>query len=356
MRSPMHLVARWRGRAGWACTRVTLAGSTANRASRRRPGSSTSKSGVPAIATQTFLYELPEALIAREPTEPRDACRLLVSLPETWGSNGVSSSQLADKTFSDLDELLPPRTHLVMNHSAVFAARLKAWPPSGSRQHRPVEVMVLSPEPPERDPSIALSQPAHGQCWRAMVRMPLQTAGLRLMAEPYTPSTRAVDNESLGRWEVQVDRLLGKWEEEGEEQGVEAVIRFAHASDDAVTARGTQPTSTGIDASACPQSIPLREVFDALGETPLPPYMRRDARAEDAAAYQTVYASSAQLGSVAAPTAGLHFTHRLLGRLDSRAVRRSQWAERPSRRTQRQARVACAPLVAFARCSLAFPL
>ena len=267
----------------------------------------------PLGATSSFLYDLPNELIATEAAEPRDASRLLVCVPEAAPS---ASNRLVDTRFSELADLLPPHTHLVMNHSAVFSARLWAQPSAeyrgaGSAAGSAVEVMILGPEPPERDVSTALLQPANGQQWRAMVRLPLEQPGLTL--HPRQSDAAASAASAAAPVSLRVERLLGEWIEEDEVNGVEAVVRFEQSS----SASAGDATELG---------PPLRELFDTLGETPLPPYMRREARAEDRERYQTVYSSDEKLGSVAAPTAGLHFTQRLLDALDAGGVKSSRVA------------------------------
>ena len=125
-----------------------------------------------------------------------------------------------------------------------------------------------------------------------MVRLPLDKTGDQLIIS---------DGVS-----VRVEGLLGTWEEEGEGDGVEAVVRFETS-----------------DAG----STLLSSLFDDHGETPLPPYIRRAPRPEDRTRYQSVFANTLErAGSVAAPTAGLHFTRRLLGALESNGVATSRVA------------------------------
>jgi S-adenosylmethionine:tRNA ribosyltransferase-isomerase len=74
-----------------------------------------------------------------------------------------------------------------------------------------------------------------------------------------------------------------------------------------------------------PSSAPLSEVLEHVGKLPLPPYMKREASSEDLSRYQTVYARAA--GSVAAPTAGLHFSEEVNARLAARDIQRAQCRE-----------------------------
>jgi len=165
----------------------------------------------------------------------------------------------------DLPDLLDPGDLLVVNRSRVIPARLRARRASGGR----VELLLLAKE----------ADDAGGPVWKALARPARRLqAGERLGIE-----------DAEGSVEVQIER---------NEEGAVAV-RFAAGTD--VVALATR-----------------------FGETPLPPYIRRPegATEEDRERYQTVFAR--EPGSVAAPTAGLHLSERLLGALEARGVRRAE--------------------------------
>ena len=264
---------------------------------------------VPQSRLSDFWYDLPQARIATEPASPRGSSRLLVALPEP-GAKITALAQhtrravrklagptaavegLMDAKFGDLVDLLPPDAHLVFNESRVFAARLFVQRP-GEGGGAPIEVMFLSPEGSSSDPTAALSGFAAGQLWRCMVRC----------ADAVEGSTWPVMGDS--RIRLRVREVFSAWEEEGEEDGVEAAVEIC------------------VDGAEQRRAL---EIFDELGHIPLPPYMERDARPEDVELYQTVYAKEEKVGSVAAPTAGLHFTDELLAGLDAAGVRRSSVA------------------------------
>ncbi|HZP35639.1 MAG TPA: tRNA preQ1(34) S-adenosylmethionine ribosyltransferase-isomerase QueA [Methylomirabilota bacterium] len=196
-----------------------------------------------------FDYELPPALIAQEPAEPRDASRLLV-LDRLTG-------RLEDRGFRDLPEMLRSGDCLVANRSRVMPARLLGTAAQGGGA---VELLLLRPV-------------ADGR-WEAMVR----------------PGRRC---------------------------RVGARVTLAGGLAEArITGRG--PEGTRLVAFEAPW--PVRELMERHGLPPLPPYIaRHDApKPEDRERYQTVYAR--EEGSVAAPTAGLHFTPELLARLEARGV------------------------------------
>lgn len=190
-------------------------------------------------------FDLPEALIAQHPLEPRDASRLLVV--------DRRDGTLGHHRFRDLLQLLEPSDLLVVNDTRVLPARLHGLrPETGGR----VEALLLRELGPDR--------------WEALLKpgRRLRT-GVRLSFA----SVSAVCGERLGD---------GRWE-----------VRFEPAG-------------------------ALREALGRLGEMPLPPYIHE--RLDRPERYQTVYATHE--GSAAAPTAGLHFTPRLLQELAAQGVRR----------------------------------
>jgi S-adenosylmethionine:tRNA ribosyltransferase-isomerase len=196
-----------------------------------------------------FDYELPSELIAQEPSEPRDASRLLVL--------ERASGAWEDRRFAELPELLQPGDCLVANRSRVIPARLLGTAVEGGGA---VELLLL--------------RPVEGERWEAMVR----------------PGRRC-------RVGATVDLAGG-----------------------AARVRVVGEGSEGTRVVAIEAPWPVRELMERHGLPPLPPYIsRHDApKPEDRERYQTVYAR--EDGSVAAPTAGLHFTPELLARLAGRGV------------------------------------
>ncbi len=172
------------------------------------------------------------------------------------------NSQLAHRHFHELAALIPAGDLLVLNETRVFNARLVGHRRGGGA----AEVLLLHPggfasAAADDDPYL----------WHALVR-----PGAKLKP---------------GR-EIQVDPELS----------VEIV----------------DSTATGERIVRLRTPLPVAEALDRFGRVPLPPYIEREPSAADAARYQTVYAS--QAGSVAAPTAGLHFTPELLAELEARGV------------------------------------
>ena len=200
------------------------------------------------MRTADFDYHLPPELIAQTPVEPRDSSRLLVLRRDT--------GQLEHRQFADIGAYLPPDCLLVMNRSRVLPARLYGRrTDSGGR----VELLLLRRE----SPGVwqALGQP--GRRLRPGAQLQLETpADNPDRPSPPPTDAAAVTAEILA---VQPDG-----------------VRLVRLS-----------SETGLDR---------------FGQVPLPPYIRQ--RLADPERYQTVYA--AEPGSVAAPTAGLHFTPQLL--------------------------------------------
>lgn len=202
------------------------------------------------MRTDSFDYQLPEDLIAQAPCEPRDASRLLV-LPRGGDAGGGAP---AHRAFRDLPSLLRPGDLLVVNDTRVMPARLLGRRAGGGV----AEVLLLHPAGADR--------------WRALVRPAARLhPGRRILfgdPGPHGPPLAAVVEERFP---------------EGE-----ALLRFE------VEAVG------GMDSPT--------DLLRRLGQVPLPPYIRDEL--SDPERYQTVYGR--EEGSVAAPTAGLHFTPALL--------------------------------------------
>ena len=212
------------------------------------------------MRTSDFDYHLPPELIAQTPVEPRDSSRLLILRRDT--------GRLEHRRFSDLGKYLPPGCVLVMNRSRVLPARLY-----GRRQDTGgrVELLLLRRE----SPGIwqALGQP--GRRLRPGVKLWLTAPGDNPGGGPAAANPAGNDAAADDRAAVAAEILAVN--SEG--------VRTVRLSDE-----------SGIEQ---------------MGQVPLPPYIRQ--RLDDPERYQTVYAQ--EPGSVAAPTAGLHFTPQLLDSL-----------------------------------------
>jgi S-adenosylmethionine:tRNA ribosyltransferase-isomerase len=237
------------------------------------------------VLVSDFNYLLPEELIAQEPLPDRSASRLL--------HLDRGSSEFEDRRFRDFPDLLAPDDLVVFNNTRVFPARL--YGKRGGARAQP-----LSPNNP------AARDFLHG--------------GIEVLL------TRQVSQES-NEWEclVRPGRKIGVGEHLffGERDELQAEV----------IARG----------SFGERRILFRPVPDffaqveRIGHVPLPPYIDRQDRPADRERYQTIYAR--EKGSVAAPTAGLHFTPEILRRLSERGIETAEITLHVGRSTFQPVRV-----------------
>jgi S-adenosylmethionine:tRNA ribosyltransferase-isomerase len=208
-----------------------------------------------------YDYLLPEELIAQHPVANRDQSRLL--------ELHCSDSSRRHRHFDDLTDLLKPNDLLVVNNTKVFPARLLGRKETGGK----VEMLLLHfPEPVAGDKTKNTKKKAKALCLIKSSKRPKPGSVLHF-------------GETL---QARIEKLRpdGK---------VEVVIEY-------------------------PASENLEDLFTTLGQIPLPPYIRRPEgnTAEDATRYQTKYAR--HTGSVAAPTAGLHFSNKLLSQIHDMGI------------------------------------
>ncbi|MGA2847406.1 MAG: tRNA preQ1(34) S-adenosylmethionine ribosyltransferase-isomerase QueA [Terracidiphilus sp.] len=209
------------------------------------------------MLVEDFDFELPAELIAQEPPEERGQSRML-AMDRAVGT-------LRDAMFADLPSLLNPGDLLVLNDSRVIPARLFAR-----------RTAVRDRQEPTGQIEVLLTEPAEENCWRALVK-PGRKVGV---------GERLVFPSSSGAIELEAEVL-----ERGEFG--ERLIRFAPVED-------------------------FFAALDRIGHMPLPPYIRRNDASADRNRYQTVF--SREPGSVAAPTAGLHFTPQILDEIAGRGI------------------------------------
>jgi len=218
------------------------------------------------IKIDDYNYELPGERIALHPLAVRDACKLLTF------RDGV----IADHVFSDLPELLPPHAMLVRNDTRVINARLRFVKSTGAV----IEIFCLEPHEPV---DYVLAFAARGRCsWQCLVGNAKRWKDGVLSLDVDTPSGRTVLTAMRAALPPAADNsrtIIFEWDNEA--------VAFA-------------------------------DIIAAVGEIPIPPYLNRKSEASDAKDYQTVY--SRVDGSVAAPTAGLHFTPELLASLPSHGI------------------------------------
>lgn len=225
------------------------------------------RSRVESIRIADFDYELPDERIARHPLARRDGCKLMLSRPD-----GI----VAERVFSDLPGLLPPSSLLVCNNTRVINARISFFKSTGSR----IEVFLLEPLDP-RD--YVLSFQTSGRCvWSCLVGNAKRWKDGRLVKDLILSDGRNV------RLEVERGRQL---------EGGSFEVTFVWND----------------------PSVTFASVVEVAGNIPIPPYLKRESEESDSDDYQTVY--SEVQGSVAAPTAGLHFTDSLFDDLAGHNIR-----------------------------------
>jgi len=215
------------------------------------------------IPITNFDYQLPVERIAKYPLEVRDRSRLLVY------ENGSISSHV----FGDAPSLLRKGDRLYFNVTRVVQARLVFRKETGGR----IEIFILEPHAPE-DHQLAFSSVG-----------PVSFTCLVGNAKKWKHGTLRMEVGEITLEAKQLGRSDDKF-----------VIQFAWDNAD----------------------ISFGEILEQGGSTPIPPYLDREAEEQDAATYQTVYAR--RDGSVAAPTAGLHFTDEVLGALDACGIERHE--------------------------------
>jgi len=214
-----------------------------------------------------YDYELPEESIAQYPVRERDASKLLV-----FDGNNISSD-----IFRNLDNYIPADFLLVFNNTRVIRARLLFKKKSGAG----IEILCLEPlTPASYEKSFASNGPVEWKCMIGNLKK-WKTGFLKLQFN-------ANDKEH----ELSAERICP--------EGEAWRIRFTW----------NDPL------------LNFSEVIEASGHIPLPPYISREDEKDDTVRYQTVY--STIIGSVAAPTAGLHFTEDLLKSLSEKGVKRTQ--------------------------------
>jgi S-adenosylmethionine:tRNA ribosyltransferase-isomerase len=229
------------------------------------------------VLVSDFDYHLPEDLIAQQPLADRAASRLL----HVFATGEDSPAQLHDRQFRDFPDLLRPTDLLIFNNTRVFPARLYG-----------------------------------------------RRAGLRALAiSPANPANRDFLH---GRIEVLLTRQLhndpdkNEWEclvRPGRKIGVGEHLFFGDGNEGGDDGLQAEVIARGAFGERQIRFAPTENFFAALekiGHVPLPPYISRADSSSDRDRYQTVYAR--ERGSVAAPTAGLHFTPEILTRIQSRGI------------------------------------
>jgi S-adenosylmethionine:tRNA ribosyltransferase-isomerase len=218
------------------------------------------KNKIQALSIVDFNYDLPDERIAYFPVEPRDSSKLLI----------YKKGAISDFHYFQLNQHLPPNTLLIANNTKVVEARLHFQKTTGAK----IEVFCLEPDNHYPDIVSAMFQKG-GVYWKCLV------GG----AKKWKDETLSLTIENI---ELQVKKV---------DTTQNPSVLYFEWND---------------------KSISFAEILHIFGKIPLPPYIKREANQNDESSYQTVYAQ--QDGSVAAPTAGLHFTDELLDRLEKNNI------------------------------------
>lgn len=220
---------------------------------------------IPAINISDYDYKLPDERIARYPATKRDQSKLLL----------YQNREIRFSKFNDLPQLLPTPGLIVFNNTKVIQARLLFRKTTGAL----IEIFCLEPYKPA-DYQQAFEQKK--QCeWLCLIGN----------AKKWKTGHLHADSEAMPTSKLTAERLQAK------EQAT--IVRFSWESD-----------------------CTFGELLESSGQTPLPPYLNRQAEPEDRARYQTQFARYD--GSVAAPTAGLHFTENILKQLELKGIKKTE--------------------------------
>jgi S-adenosylmethionine:tRNA ribosyltransferase-isomerase len=220
------------------------------------------------ISIKDFTYDLPEQLIAKYPLPNRDASRLLIWKEET----------IQEDIYHHLDQYLPSNSLLVFNNTRVVAARLLFQKSTGAT----IEIFCLEPHP--EYPDITTAMGSRGSVtWLCLVG-------------------------GASKWKP--GNIL---EKKIQHNNTELTLQAAYIE--------KVQDSFAIRLSWNDPELSFAEVLHLAGVMPLPPDIKRKAERADEDRYQTIYAKHE--GSVAAPTAGLHFTDALFQKLEAKNITRS---------------------------------
>jgi len=261
---------------------------------------------VTSLSINDFNYELPDSSVAKYPLPERDQSKLLV-----W-KNG----EISDHFFFNLPGLLPKGSMLIFNNTRVIHARLHFAKPTGAK----IEIFCLEPTFPN-DYVLSFAQTTSCR-WKCMVgnRKRWKGEGLRMEVAMGTEE-RGGEGETGVLRDGETGRLRDG-ETERRKDGNSACRDVAcNVSTNIVLKAEMAGELEGgfeINFSWDNPRFTFSEILEAAGNMPIPPYLHRESEEIDLTVYQTVY--SKIKGSVAAPTAGLHFTDRVFKELTSRDI------------------------------------
>lgn len=220
---------------------------------------------IPELRIEDYNYPLPDERIAKYPLSERDSSKLL----------RYENGKVSEYVFRDIPGLLPDNAIMVFNDTKVVPARLHFVRPTGAR----IEIFCLQPVKPEE---YNLSFAATDSCtWKCVIG-------------------------NAKKWKGDILSLYNPQEDEA--------VTALNMRAELVSREG----GTGIVRFSWDGGHPFSRVLEICGTIPIPPYLNRESEALDVERYQTLYAKIR--GSVAAPTAGLHFTEKVLEEIKARGI------------------------------------
>ena len=235
------------------------------------------------IHISDYQYDLPDERIAKFPMARRDQSKLLIY------NKGV----VGEDVFFHLPEYLPKGALMVFNNTKVIQARMHFRKTDANGEHTGALIEVFLLEPAEPADYEQMFQTTGHCAWYCLV------GNLKKWKEGPLTRELTIDNE---KWIIKATR--------GEIHGTSYRIDFSW-----------KPINNSpLSIVHCPLSFAT--IIDTMGELPIPPYLNRETQDSDKTTYQTVY--SKIKGSVAAPTAGLHFTSEVLADLDAHGIEREE--------------------------------
>lgn len=219
------------------------------------------------IHIKDYTYDLPDTRIAKFPVAIRDHSKLLI----------YDKGRINEDTFFKIADYLPSGVLMVFNNTRVIQARIYFKKATGAH----IEVFLLEPASPSDYEQMFQTR---GACsWYCMI------GNLKKWKDGVLERSIMIDGREI---------ILSA--KKGEEHGTSHLVDFAWNAED----------------------ISFADILDAVGELPIPPYLNRSTEESDKETYQTVY--SKIKGSVAAPTAGLHFTKNVLDAIDDKGIEREE--------------------------------
>lgn len=222
-----------------------------------------------ALRIADYDYPLPDERIAKHPLAQREQCKLLY----------YKGGAIEERKFWEVPSLLPEHSTLIYNNTRVINARLRFRKETGST----IEIFCLEPILPRDYEQIFQTT---GHCvWQCLV------GNSKRWKQGALTQTVTIDGSEVTLAATRGEQRGNAWEIHFDWDGEKRKITFA-------------------------------DVLEAIGEIPIPPYLNRGTEESDSTDYQTVYSHID--GSVAAPTAGLHFTDEVLAECDARGIKRRE--------------------------------